>query len=122
MSDRADSVLVGVELVHFSLAFSALNRVLAQGLTSCLLTCPFTAIQSGSVLEGLPTPSRWHVSLAALLVAGAVITPKVVPLVGKVHRYLTTETPRLVYTKSPENEKLLERCDTISEYCCLNMC
>lgn len=72
--------------------------------------------QSDSVLESLPRPSKWQVSLAALLVAGVVITPKVAPFFGKVHRYLTTETPRLVYTKSPEIEKLLERCEAISAY------
>lgn len=67
------------------------------------------------MFANLSAPSKWQVSLAVLLVAGAVITPKVAPLIGKVHRYLTTETPRLVYTKSPENEKLLERCEALSK-------
>lgn len=56
---------------------------------------------------------------AALFVAIAlykVMTPTLSRLLRRWHFWLTAETPRLVFKRTPSNTDLLSRCVTMSEY------
>lgn len=49
------------------------------------------------------------------MVLGYYTVPKLQWLFRILHYRLTAETPQLVYCETPQNEKLLERCVTMSE-------